>query len=434
MQRKIYDQLLMWSKSPNRKPLILQGARQTGKTWIIQAFGADAFENTVYVNCSKQSQAEALFADYDIKRILMLLEAISGQKIEPGRTLIIFDEIEACPKGLNALKYFCENARDYHVAAVISKMGLALPQGTAFPVGKVDFLTLHPMDFGEFLTAMGDQRLKDILASGDWTAVAEMKETFALRLRQYLFTGGMPEAVGKFIETQDLQAVRREQQSILSTITSDIIKHAPKSEVLRILQVLESLPAQLSKDNKKFFYKLLQTGVRSAQYEAVIAWLVDAGFATRVKRVNSLKMPLSLDVDPTAFKLYFLDVGLLAALAGIPAERLLVGDGGLTEMNGALIEQFVCSQLATCGLTPYYWNRGNGSGELEFVVQTEKAIIPIEVKPKENLRSRSLRVVIKEYKNLKGLRLSMSDRRDQTWMENRPLYSLSEQKLDDWPN
>lgn len=425
MERTLYGQLLAWKDDPKRKPLLLKGARQVGKTWLLKAFGERAFESFVYVNCDKDENVKRLFFDYDLDRILRSLEALSGKRIVPGRTLVVLDEIQEAPKGLGSLKYFCEERPDIHVSVAGSLLGIALHEGTNYPVGKTDELTLHPMSFGEFLRALGEDAKAGILDGGNWTEVDSLRTAYEELLRQYFFAGGMPEAVAAYAESRDLRRVRRIQTTLLSHYRADISKHAPTREVPRILKVLDSLPAQLAKENKKFVYGAMKPGGRAKEFEIAIQWLVDAGIVDRVTRVRKSAPPLSFYEDADVFKLFLLDVGLLGALARAPAGGILVGNGAFEEYGGAFAEDYVLQQIrCEDGVEAFYWTNDNSTSELDFLLQTEDRIVPVEVKSGENLRSKSLRSFIEASPNLRGVRFSLSPYRDQTWMENVPLYGV----------
>ena len=425
MERDLYGELLAWKDDPKRKPLLLKGARQVGKTWLLKAFGERAFDSFVYVNCDKDEDAKRLFFDYDLDRILRSLEALSGKRIVPGRTLVVLDEIQEAPRGLGALKYFCEERPDLHVAVAGSLLGIALHEGTNYPVGKTDELTLRPMSFGEFLRGLGEDAKAEILRDGRWPEIGALRTSYEELLRQYFFAGGMPEAVAAYAESRDLRRVRRIQTTLLAHYRADVSKHAPAREVPRILKVLDSLPAQLAKENKKFVYGAVKPGGRAKEFELAIQWLVDAGIVDRVTRIRKAASPLSFYEDADVFKLFLLDVGLLGALARAPAGGILVGNGAFEEYGGAFAENYVLQQIrCEDGVETFYWTNDNSTSELDFLLQTEERIVPVEVKSGENLRSKSLRSFVKARPNLRGVRFSLSPYRDQTWMENVPLYGI----------
>lgn len=425
MKRKIYSQLCQWKESSMRKPLILLGARQVGKTWIMKHFGRQEYEKVAYVNCDAEPRMKDLLAlDYDLDRILLGLQAITGVKIEAGNTLVILDEIQETPRGLHCLKYFYENAPQYHVMVAGSLLGVTLGRGESFPVGKVDMLRMYPMTFSEFLEALVGTSWSDLLASGDNALIEPMKPKLIDWLRQYYYVGGMPEVVSCFVAHKDLAEVRRIQSSILETYRNDISKHATARESIRIGQVLDSLPSQLAKENKKFIYGAIRKGARATDFELAIQWLMDAGIIYKVKRVREARMPLKFYEDLSSFKLYLLDCGLLACMAEAPAEQMLLGDNVFMEFKGAFTEQYVFQQLKALSLSPYYWSNEKTSAEIDFILQYGNRIVPVEVKAEENVRSKSLAQFVKDNTGLKGLRISMRGYVDQGWMENIPLYGL----------
>ena len=425
MKRKIYQQLLKWKENKDRKPLMLLGARQVGKTWIMQHFGEREYNKVAYVNCDDEPRMKQLFdLDYDINRILMTLQAITGVKVTPGDTLIILDEIQEIPRGLHSLKYFCEKAPEYHVMVAGSLLGVTLGKGESFPVGKVDMLNIFPMDYEEFLEATGNEGWIDILHSKDWPLIDTMMPKMVELLRQYYFVGGMPGVVSNFVRNADLQQVRTLQREILDAYGRDISKHTSESESARIRQLLSSLPAQLAKENKKFIYGAIRKGSRAKDFELAIQWLLDAGIIYKVNRIREPKMPLKFYEDFDAFKLFLLDCGLLACMSDAPIDQMLVGDNVFTEFKGMFTEQYVMQQLKVIGFTPYYWSNSKTPSEIDFVIQNDNRVIPIEVKAEENVRARSLSQFVKDNTGLKGLRISMKGYVDQEWLENIPLVGI----------
>ncbi len=425
MKRKIHNQLVAWKESKDRKPLILLGARQVGKTWIMRHFGEKEYKKVAYVNCDDEPRMRQLFEiDYDINRILVALQAITGVKITPGDTLIVLDEIQEIPRGLHSLKYFCEKAPEYHIMVAGSLLGVTLGKGESFPVGKVDMMYMYPMDYAEFLQATGNDEWVDILRSGDWQLIDVMKPKMVASLRQYYYVGGMPEVVRSFVENGDLAQVRTLQKEILEAYSRDISKHTSETESVRIRQVLHSLPMQLAKENKKFIYGAIRKGARAKDFELAIQWLLDAGIIYKVNRIREPKIPLKFYEDMDAFKLFLLDCGLLACMVDAPAGQILVDNNVFTEFKGAFTEQYVMQQLKALGQTPFYWSNGKTPAEIDFVVQHGDRVIPIEVKAEENVRSRSLAQFVKDNPGLKGLRISMKGYADQEWMENIPLIAM----------
>ena len=430
MKREVYNKLIDWRLSPYRKPLILEGARQVGKTWLMLEL-AKSYSNYVYVNFDKDSWAKDLFiADYDIARILLTLEAHSNEHIVAGETLIIFDELQEAERGLGVLKYFYEDAPEHHVIVAGSLLGITLHSGQSFPVGKVDRIRVYPLTFTEFLRANGEDIKVECLQNKQWNVVSSLAPAYINLLRQYYFVGGMPEAVSAFVANRDLKQVRTIQQNILIGYKSDISKHAPASEVKRILMVLQSLPSQLSKENKKFIYGVLRQGARAKDFELAIQWLIDAGIIYRVNRVTEPCIPLSMYEELGIFKLFMLDCGLLACLAGVPASQILAEDNIFHEWKGAFSEQYVLQQLLSVYDSVAYWSSNDSECEIDFLVQTENTIVPIEVKAEENVKSKSLHHFVTErYPLLRGVRFSMKDYIEQDWLINIPLYAVCSTEL-----
>lgn len=425
MRRKAYNQLLEWKESDSRKPLLLLGARQVGKTWLMKEFGKHEYENVAYINCDTEPLTRELFQnDYDIRRLLVGFQAITGQTINADTTLIILDEIQEAPRGLHSLKYFCEHAPEYHVMAAGSLLGVTLAQQESFPVGKVDMLRIYPMDFEEFLYAMEQESLCGILASDDHL----LADTFAGKLTellyQYFYVGGMPEVVKSFVTHNDLKDVRRLQEDILTAYRNDISKHSSKTESIRIGQVLASLPSQLAKENKKFIYGVAKKGARASDFELAIQWLIDAGLIYKVSRVNKVAMPLRFYEDISAFKLFFLDIGLLCCMAGVRASTLLLDTDRLVEYKGMVAEEYVAQQLSAAGIDLYYWSNDKTPAELDFVIQYDDAIYPVEVKASTNVRGKSIAQFIRDNPGMKGFRFSLLGYKTQDNLTNIPLYAL----------
>ena len=426
MKRDIYNKLLQWKNDSNRKPLIITGARQVGKTWIMREFGKNEYANVVYINCDNEKRIETLLSeDYNIDRILLGLQAISGVNIKSDKTLIIFDEIQQIPRGLHLLKYFYEENPEYHVMVAGSLLGITLNQGVSFPVGKVDIMEMNPMNFNEFLEAMGQEQLLKVLNTNDWKLIDSLSTKYIELLRQYYYVGGMPEAVYSYCKDKNLAQVRNIQNNILKAYRNDISKHATKSESVKIGQVLDSLPSQLAKENKKFFYGVIKTGARAAEYELAIQWLIDAGIVHKVNRIKEAKMPLKFYEDISAFKLFLLDMGLFACMCDVPASEMLVGNNVFVEYKGAFAEQYVLQQLVCQNVKPYYWSSEKTPSEIDFVIQKDNKIIPIEVKAEVNVKARSLRQFITNNPELKAVRFSMLGYAEQDWMTNIPLYYIS---------
>ena len=425
MERSIYSSLKKWKDSPTRKPLILQGARQVGKTYILKEFGAREYSEVVYINCDDNNDMQNMFVDYDVDRIIRSLSAISGISIKPSTTLLILDEIQEVERGLASLKYFCEKAPEYHVAVAGSLLGITLHEGTSFPVGKVDMLYMYPMDFEEFLLAMGKEQLVELLRNNSWAALTPLRGMLTELLRQYYFVGGMPEAVKTYVERGDIWEVRSIHSKIIDAYRNDMSKHVPKQQVQRINMVWNSIPSQLARDNKKFIYGALRKGARANDFGIAIQWLVDSGLVHKVHRISKPVVPLKFYEDMASFKLFLLDCGLLGALSETPPEQILIGDNVFEEYKGAFTENYVLQQLKSLPRTfVYYYSNDNSTLEIDFVVQHDAHIIPIEVKAEENLRAKSLRQFVTDNAGLHGVRFSMSDYREQDWLTNVPLWAV----------
>lgn len=423
MYRNIVNELIKWKESQDRKPLILLGARQVGKTYILKHFGKAYYKNVAYINCDNNAKVKDLFAeDYDTDRIILNISAITKETIVPGETLIILDEIQELQRGLSSLKYFCENAPEYHICVAGSLLGIAMRHGESFPVGKVDMVKMFPMTFDEFLRAKEYDTMADLLIKRDWRAIQGLHSTLVQLLREYYFVGGMPSAVSKFVTSNDANAVRKIQKNILTAYSQDMSKHTTPSEMKRISQVWNSLPSQLSKENKKFVYSVVREGGRAKDFELAIQWLIDAGLVHRVARVSKPVMPLKVYEDFSAFKLYLLDVGLLGALSNTPAATLLMPNN-MEEGKGMYTENYVCTQLAaSIDQSLFYYSRDTSNLEIDFIIQQETQIVPIEVKAEENLQSKSLKTILHNNAEMHGVRCSMSGYREQERMTNVPLY------------
>ncbi len=426
MERFALTDLLAWKHSKNRKPLIIQGARQVGKTWLMKEFGKREFKQLAYINFESSVQLRSLFqTDFDINRILMAIQVESGVKINPDNTLILLDEIQEAQGGITSLKYFHENAPQYHVIAAGSLLGVTLHQQTSFPVGKVDFLTLRPLTFLEFLLAMKQDPLVKILQKSDWSLITTFKTKLIDYLRHYYFIGGMPEAVYSFSRDHDLKQVRTIQTNILTAYEHDFSKHAPAEIVPRIKMLWNSIPAQLSKENKKFIYGAVKPGGRAKEFELALAWLTDCGLVHKVHRITKPSIPLRSYVDLGAFKLFLLDIGLLTAMGKLDIQTILEGNSLFSEFKGSLTEQFVLQQLmARKGSEVFYWSSDTSQAEVDFVIQSEDGVIPIEVKAEENLKAKSLISYSQKFSPARSIRTSMADYREESWMTNIPLYAI----------
>lgn len=428
MYRMAMENLLAWKQSRRRKPLIIEGARQVGKTWLMKEFGRQAYGDTVYINFDSNARMAELFAsDLDTKRLVLGLELYAGRKIDPENALLIFDEVQEVPRALAALKYFCEDAPQYHIVCAGSLLGIALHRGTSFPVGKVDFLKLYPLSFQEFLMAIGKKQFSELLDQQDFSMITSFRETYADALKQYYFVGGMPEAVESFAENQDFNAVRQIQKRILAAYEQDFSKHAPNEVVPRLRMLWNSIPAQLAKENKKFIYGLVREGARAKDYETALLWLSDCGLVHRVSRVNAPGIPLRAYEDMKAFKLFVLDVGLLGCMTGLHQRTLLDGNALFVEFKGALTEQYVCQQLKTLAdLELCYYTNDRGSCEVDFVVDTGGRVMPLEVKAETNLRAKSLKTYREKFSPELAIRTSMADYRKEDGLVNLPLYAIGQ--------
>ena len=406
--------------------MIIEGARQVGKTWPMKEFGKQAYADTVYINFDSNSRMADLFsADLDTDRLIMGLELYAGRKINPDNTLLIFDEVQEVPRALASLKYFYENAPQYHIVCAGSLLGIALHQGTSFPVGKVDFLKLYPLSFSEFLMATGNERFAELLKNQDYEMITSFKQTYIDALKHYYFVGGMPEAVQSFAESKDFNEVRAIQKRILAAYEQDFSKHAPNEIVPKIRMLWNSIPSQLARENKKFIYGLVREGGRAREYETAIMWLSDCGLVHKVSRVNAAGIPLKAYEDLKAFKLFIVDVGLFGCMTGLRQRTLLDGDDLFVEFKGALTEQYVCQQLKTIeDLGIYYYTNDRGSCEIDFVVDTGEQIVPIEVKAETNLRAKSLKTYRERFEPELSVRTSMADYKKEDWLLNLPLYAI----------
>ena len=428
MYRMAMENLLAWKQSRRRKPLIIEGARQVGKTWLMKEFGRQAYGDTVYINFDSNARMAELFAsDLDTKRLVLGLELYAGRKIDPENALLIFDEVQEVPRALAALKYFCEDAPQYHIVCAGSLLGIALHRGTSFPVGKVDFLKLYPLSFQEFLMAIGKKQFSELLDQQDFSMITSFRETYADALKQYYFVGGMPEAVESFAENQDFNEVRQIQKRILTAYEQDFSKHAPNEVVPRLRMLWNSIPAQLAKENKKFIYGLVREGARAKDYETALLWLSDCGLVHRVSRVNAPGIPLRAYEDMKAFKLFVLDVWLLGCMTGLHQRTLLDGNALFVEFKGALTEQYVCQQLKTLAdLELCYYTNDRGSCEVDFVVDTGGRVMPLEVKAETNLRAKSLKTYREKFSPELAIRTSMADYRKEDGLVNLPLYAIGQ--------
>jgi predicted AAA+ superfamily ATPase len=427
MERKAMKSLKDWKSRPGRKPLIIRGARQVGKTWLMQEFGKNEYEQTAYVNFESSRSLHTLFSDdYDIARILAALQIETGVRINADNTLIIFDEIQEAKGALTSLKYFCENAPQYHIVSAGSLLGMSLPDKSSFPVGKVEFMDLFPLSFEEYMMAMDQQAILDLIINKDWALIKSFKSKLIQNLRSYYFIGGMPEAVLSYCQDNDFPTVRKIQKRLLEAYENDFSKHAPHDIVPRIRMLWNSIPSQLAKENKKFIYKAVKPGSRAKDYELALSWLIDCGLVHKISRVSKSGLPLKAYEDFGAFKLFMTDVGLIGAMSDLDVRTLLEANSIFIEFKGALTEQYVLQQLKTIpDIAIYYWSAEKSRSEIDFLIQYAGEVIPIEVKAEENLQAKSLRTYCHKYNPKLAVRTSMSDFRKEDWMTNLPLYAIS---------
>ena len=415
-----------WKDSKNRKPLLIYGARQVGKTWLMKNFGKTEFSTFIYINFEKEIQLRGIFeTDYNPQRIIKLIEIHANQKIEFGKTLLILDEIQEAKGGLTALKYFNEELSELHLIGAGSLLGIALKQQTSFPVGQVEFLNLYPLNFGEFLKASGNTNLLNLLQEKDWSLIETFKTKYIHLLKQYYYVGGMPEAVKSFIEEEDYNTVRTIQQNILTSYEQDFSKHAPSEIIPRIRMIWNSVISQLAKENKKFVYGLIKEGARAKDFELALSWLEDYGLIYKIQRTKKSNVPLAAYSDLGIFKLYVIDIGLLGALGNLNARILVENDSLFNEFKGALTEQYVLQELIQMKKNQvHYWSNDSGSAEIDFIFEQDSKIIPLEVKAGENLQAKSLKTFSLKYPEIHCYRTSLSDYREESWLTNIPLYSI----------
>lgn len=426
MYRSAMEKLHKWKRKSNRKPLIIRGARQVGKTWLMNNFGKNAYKNMVYINFDNNKQMESLFeTDMKVDRIIMGLEIYSGKKINPEDTLLIFDEIQEVPKALTALKYFNENAPQYQIICAGSLLGVALHKGTSFPVGKVEFLDLYPLSFVEFMKAMGKEQYAELIDRGDFELAGSFKQEYIEMLKQYYYIGGMPEVVADFVENRDFGVAREIQERILDAYEQDFSKHAPNEAVPRIRMLWNSIPSQLTKENRKFIYGLVKEGARAKNYEMAMLWLTDCGLVHKVQRVSAPSLPLKAYEDIKAFKLFILDVGLLSCMVRLDPKVLIDGNELFKEFKGALTEQYVLQQLKTMDkIATYYWTNNRGSAEIDFIIDNGSEVIPIEVKAEVNLKAKSLKTYYEKFNPKTSIRTAMIDYKLDDWLLNLPLWAI----------
>ena len=426
MERIAIEKLVKWKESTRRKPLVIEGARQVGKTWLVKEFAHQKYRQMAYVNFENMKILENLFEqDFDIDRIVTAIGAATHVTCTEGDTLIFFDEIQAAPNAITSLKYFCENAPGYHVIAAGSLLGIELHQGESFPVGKVQFMSLYPMNFIEFVMAMGEKDLAKFLLDKDWSMINSFAPKYQELLRYYYYVGGMPEAVLSFSQNRDWQEVREIQNDILASYRRDMSKHAPSEVIPRISDVWNSIPAQLSKENRKFIYGVVREGARAREYEIALQWLQDAGLIYKVYNVRAPRIPLKSYEDRAVFKIFLLDVGLLGAMARLKTTTIISGNEIFTEFKGALTEQYVMQQLLL-KYEPYYFSKAKSTQEIDFLIEDdEDNVIPIEVKAETNVKAKSLRQFVQDNHPKIAFRISMNTYKTEEWLVNVPLYAAN---------
>lgn len=426
MYRSAMEQLKEWKSKTRRKPLIIRGARQVGKTWLMKEFGSQEYDETVYVNFDGNETMRNLFeGTNDVSRLMMGLEIYSGKRIDPARTLLIFDEIQEVPRALSSLKYFDEDAPQYQIICAGSMLGVALHPGTSFPVGKVEFIDLFPLSFSEFLMAFGMSEYSELLRRGDYAMAGMLSSELVTMLRLYYFLGGMPEVVQAFTGNKDFVEARDIQLRILSGYEQDFSKHAPNEAVPRIRMVWNSIPHQLSRENRKFVYGLVKEGARAKEFEHALMWLTDCGLVQKVHRVTKPGLPLKAYEDLKAFKLFLLDIGLLSCMAGLKQDTLLQGSAIFEEYKGSLTEQYVFQQLKTLrGLGIFYWAAERATAEVDFLVDDGRSVVPLEVKSERNLKSKSLKVYRDKYMPALAVRTSLADYKAVDGLVDLPLWAI----------
>lgn len=428
MQRTAILKLKEWKESKNHKPIIIEGARQVGKTWLMKEFGKQYYEQVVYLHFDNNQKLTALFEnDYEIPRLIEAFEILSGIKINPDNTLIIFDEIQECPRALTSLKYFYENAPEYDIIAAGSLLGLMHHEGTGFPVGKVSFLNLYPMNFFEFARALGEEKLIELIEKKDFQMISVFKNDFEKLVKMYCYIGGMPEVVQNFVDNRNYKKVREIQKNILASYENDFSKHVSSNTVEKIRMLWRAIPSQLAKENKKFIYNVIKTGARAKEYELALLWLKDAGLVYQVNRIKKPDLPLIAYQDLDAFKLFIVDVGLLSALTNLDVKTILEKTQIFEEFKGAIAEQYVYQQLKSVDDIPiFYWSNDSSRSEIDFVIQHGEYVVPVEVKAEKNLKAKSLNNFIQEYKSKKSVRTSLADYKlNDNNLYDIPLYAIS---------
>ena len=430
MRRFALQDLIDWKNKQNRKPLIVNGARQVGKTWLLQEFGKNQYKEVLYINFERNKRIQQLFEpDLDPNRLLLGLELEHGHKIDADNTLIIFDEIQTTPQAITSLKYFYEEMPQYHIVAAGSLLGVTLHSGISFPVGKVDRLNLYPLNFYEYLEALGQEKLVELLKSKNFEMIDVYKDTLLDYLKQYMYIGGMPEVVSAFIKNKDFNEARQIQNHILLDYGNDFSKHIPKETLPKVLAVWNSIPAQLAKENKKFIYSNIVANGRAKEFEDAITWLIDSGLIYKVNRLSKPFLPIKGYLESNIFKLFLLDVGLLSAMSRLDRRILLEGDDLFTEFKGAITEQYVLQEIMSLNdIEVSYWSNDSGQAEVDFVVQCESNVFPIESKAGTNLKAKSLKVYMDKYNPKFAVRTSQADYKKTDSLYDIPLYMLENVK------
>lgn len=431
MQRYALKHLINWKNKKNHKPLVIQGARQVGKTWLMQEFGKKYYEQVAYINFDVDVKSREIFdVDYDTERLIMDIGLATKTKINAENTLIIFDEIQECPRALTSLKYFRENAPQYDIIVAGSLLGVACHEGTGFPVGKVSFMNLFPLSFEEFLLAMGEERFVELLNKKDFKTIKLFNNKYEKLLKQYCYVGGMPEIVQDFVENKDFESVRNLQKEILSAYEEDFTKHIPTNTVAKIRLLWKSIPAQLSKENKKFIYGAAKEGARARDFEAALSWLINSGLVYRVNKITKPDLPITAYEDFNSFKLFVLDVGLLGAMTDLQADTIIDGNRIFEEFKGAIAEQYVLQQFKTIKDLPvFYWSNETSRAEIDFVIQIKSDVVPVEVKAERNLQAKSLKVYMEKFKPNYAIRTSMADYKKTDNLIDLPLYCVERIKI-----
>ena len=426
MQRYALKHLIDWKNKKNHKPLVIQGARQVGKTWLMQEFGKKYYEQVAYINFDVDVKSREIFeVDYDTERLIMDIGLATKTKINAENTLIIFDEIQECPRALTSLKYFRENAPQYDIIVAGSLLGVACHEGTGFPVGKVSFMNLFPLSFEEFLLAMGEERFVELLNKKDFKTIKLFNNKYEKLLKQYCYVGGMPEIVQDFVENKDFESVRNQQKEILSAYEEDFTKHIPTNTVAKIRLLWKSIPAQLSKENKKFIYGAPKEGARARDFEAALSWLINSGLVYRVNKITKPDLPITAYEDFNSFKLFVLDVGLLGAMTDLQADTIIDGNRIFEEFKGAIAEQYVLQQFKTIKDLPvFYWSNETSRAEIDFVIQIKSDVVPVEVKAERNLQAKSLKVYMEKFKPNYAIRTSMADYKKTNSLIDIPMYAI----------